>query len=148
MKKQSERKESIYIEEMNGFERVTQDLNRVYGCDLIYGDIGAMGTSETSSEIVGIVKGPRTKLNTDMFQRIAEVAPDSVIGYIGRHPERILNEDVAYTRQNIGEIPIFLVQAGQKEIPLLSMDRSPLSDAVAAYVSGMVNAVLQGTGVF
>ena len=136
-------KESIYIEEMHGFEKVTKDLSRLYGCDLIYGGIKTLTNAETPTEIVGIVKGPRIKLTAGMFERIANAASNPVIGYIGRHPEKILQEDVIYRRDKINDEEILLVQAGEKEIPLLSMDKSPLSDAVAAYVSGMVSAILQ-----
>lgn len=144
MREELSGKKSIYIEEMHGFEEVTKDLSRLYGCDLIYGDIQTLTNLETPTEIVGIVKGPRTKLTAEMFERIANITSNPVIGYIGRHPEKILQEDVAYRRDKVNDEEIFLVQAGEKEIPLLSLDRSPLSDAVAAYVSGMVSAILRG----
>lgn len=144
MKESSLEKESIYIEEMHGFEKVTKDLGKLYGCDLIYGDIQTLTNSGAPTAIVGIVKGPRTKLTAQMFERVANASSNPIIGYIGRHPEKILREDVIYKKDKVNGQEILLVQAGQKEIPLLSMDKSPLSDAVAAYVSGMVSAILQG----
>lgn len=144
MIEQPEGRKLIYIEKMDGFSSIIHDLNSIYECDFIYDHIKAIGTSGTPSEIIGIIKGPRIKLNTDILYRIAEAMSDPVIGYIGRHPEKILDEGVVYTRQNIDGVPILLIQAGQKEIPLLSIEESPLSEAVARYVSGMVNAILKG----
>lgn len=144
MRETSPGHESIYVEEMHGFERATEDLRQRYGCDLIYGDIQTVMSSEIPTEIVGIVKGPRTKLTTEMFERIASAASNPVIGYIGRHPEKILREDVVYKSRKTNDGQMLLVQVGEKEIPLLSMEQSPLSDAVVAYVSGMVSAILQG----
>lgn len=143
MRKNTPEQKSIYIEKMHGFEEVAKDLGEHYGCDFIYGDIEVLTISESPAEVVGIVKGPRTKLDARILERIANVASNPTIGYIGRHPEKILDEDVEYETRKINGQEILLVQVGNKEILIVPMNESPLSEAAAAYVSGMVDAVLQ-----
>ena len=112
MKEQIATKESMYVEKMHGFEEVSKELSDRYGCDFLYGDIETLTGEGTpkETEIVGIVKGPRTKLDAQILERIANIAPNPVIGYIGRHPEKILGEDVEYRKKKADGEEILLVR--------------------------------------
>ena len=137
--------EAIFIEQMNGFRPIIRELSARFGCELIYGELNELISGDKAhNEVVGLVKGPRTKLSAEMFTKIANVMQDPIIAYIGRHPRKILDDEVEYNKRCFHGQEVLLVQTKNKEIPILSIEQSPLSFAVAFYVLGVTGAILEG----
>lgn len=134
---------TMFVEEMSGFDVAINDLRNRYDCDVVEGTVkDLVGGKITDTEIIGLIKGPRTKLTSEILAKLVGVMKDPVIAYIGRHPEKILDTNLPYKKKSFEGRSIIILPIDQKEVVLLPMEQSPLSDAVAAYVTGMTKAVI------
>jgi hypothetical protein len=131
MKELSKTSPTIFIEEMNGFEHAvaTLDIPDISIQYLKYQDI-LHGIANNASAI-GAIKGPRGEIQKNDVDVFATAHPDFAIAYIGRHADKILAQDVAYTLAADNTVTL---ATEQKTTRLYSMEHSPLSDAVVAFV--------------
>lgn len=137
--------QAIIVEQMNGFRPVVEEMRSKFGRELIYGELNEFTDGDKAyNEVIGLVKGPRTKLSSDMLARIGGIMQDPIIAYIGRHPRLILDDEVLYNKRRFHDREVLFIQTKNKEIPLLSIEQSPLSYAVAHYVLDIASSILEG----
>lgn len=134
---------TILIEHMHGF---ALPLSRIMVPELTLRMITLedMLEKETVPRVIGMIKGPRTVLGRQAAEQLAHKYPGLTIAYVGRHPERILAPDIAYTAcQNDNPLQ-YTIHTCYGDIIILAMAASPLSAAVAAFVLAVTNMVLAG----
>ncbi|HEU5229867.1 MAG TPA: NAD(P)-dependent oxidoreductase [Ktedonobacteraceae bacterium] len=128
-----EEKPLLCIETMHGFDQGVAELADV-GFKVIYASLPILVEECLRHRtVVGIVKGPRTKIGRQELDLLAHKHPNLVISYIGRHPSQVLAPDI-HVVATAREGTVLVVQTRYGNIPVLSLAHSPLSSAVCAYV--------------
>ena len=134
---------TVLIERMNGFDAVVQNLV-IPDIEIIYTDFPAIvRLSQESNPAVGAVKGPRGTIGKGEFERFASINNGFVISYVGRHPEKVIEPDTEYDLDN-NNSSIAHVHTENGDVPVLSMETSPLSSAVASYITAATQDILSG----
>lgn len=138
----SEEKPLLCIESMHGFDRSVAKLAPV-GVNIVYAPLSVLiEECLRHSTIVGMIKGPRTKIGKQELDLLAHRHPNLVISYIGRHPSQALALDIQ-SIATAGEEAVIAVQTSYGNIPVISLKHSPLSSAVCAYVVTLSQDLLQ-----
>jgi len=141
MRDLSEEKPLLCIESMHGFDQSVAKLAPV-GVNIIYAPLSVLVEEcLRHSTIVGMIKGPRTKIGKQELDLLAHRHPNLVISYIGRHPSQALALDIQSVAT--GEDAVIAVQTSYGNIPVISLKHSPLSSAVCAYVVTLSQDLLQ-----
>lgn len=121
------RPQTIFVEQMHGFD-VAVSRFPAKKAHLVYGDLTTLLEQPTDANVCGLVKGPRRRLTPEQIDRLHRQFPHAVIAYIGRHPGKVLPEGVQLA----------------ESIPIVPLEQSPLSDAVADYTLGVAEAIMNG----
>src|SRR5437660_1405974 len=133
MRDLSGEKPLLCIESMHGFDQSVAKLAPV-GVKIIYASLSTLiEECLRHRTIVGMIKGPRTKIGRQELDLLAHRHPNLVIAYIGRHPSQILAPDIQ-DAVTTGEEAVMAVPTSYGRIPIISLKHSPLSSAVCAYV--------------
>lgn len=129
----------LFLESMRSFpldERVLKNT------DVVTCPLSELSLWENSAKSVGLIKGPRTKITQRRLDEIGRLGKGAVISYIGRHPERIL--EVPYQHLDILDPTALGLTSSSGLIPFVGMQSSPLSDAVACFVTGIIEGHFGG----
>lgn len=131
----------VCIENMHGFDLAVAEL-ALPGVQIFYADLPTLiAECIRRQNVLGIVKGPRTRLRKAQLDLLACMHPGLVIAYPGRHPCKVLAPDIPYTFATGASLS---VQTSHGCIPMLALAQSPLSSAVCAYTVKLSEALLQG----
>lgn len=133
----------LYIEDMAGFQDAVYTLQKTFGCDIVIGTVNEFMSGQTMlAEVIGLVKGPRTKLSQEILDKLACTMHNPIISYVGRNPEKVLEADIKYTSKEIEGNKILIISTASRDITFVAMNKSPLSGAVAGYVAGVTDAFI------
>ena len=142
MRDDLEEKPLLCIETMHGFEQGFAKLTP-FDMKIIYVSLPTLiEECLRHNTAVGLVKGPRTKIGKRELELLVQRHPNLVISYIGRHPSQMLAPELQ-DAATISEEALLTVQTSYRNVPVLSLARSPLSSAVCAYVVTLSQDLLQ-----
>lgn len=132
------------VETMHGFDQAVAEL--IFpNVTILYAPLPVLiEACLAQSDVLGIVKGPRTSLHSQDLDLLACRQPALVISYIGRHPATILAPDIPSTVIR-GKQTMLAVHTEHGDVPILSLAQSPLSSAVCAYVVNLSLELLQNS---
>jgi hypothetical protein len=134
-------KHKIFIEKMDGFDGIISQLE-IPNIEIEYAEFSEiLDKISFTRNILGIIKSPRGKITQADFETIASLHKPISVSYIGRHAEKIINSDVTYSPDPHNHTEL-LIKTQYSDIRLQSVNQSPISRAVTAFIINTSTQIL------